>query len=144
MPAEPAHMDELAKGLRAGDRLEIIGMGSTVEESFALTWRHSLLRQSVLLGGNVAAVGGVGGSPMGGVGQPWMLTTELFERIPIFMAKEGIRQTRAWLEIFERLESYVDAGYGRACGFLHVVGFKLDAPTRTESGIEVRRFWMER
>lgn len=144
VPATLAHMGELQTGLREADKLEVIGMGSTVEESFRLTWRRSLLTQTVLVGDRVAAVGGVGGSPLGGIGQPWMLTTPLFERIPVFMVKEGRRQVGNWLAIFSRLESLVDARYGRACGFLEALGFRLDEPVMIPAGIAVRRFWMER
>lgn len=144
VPAVPAHMDELAQDLREGDRIEIIGMGSTVEHSLRLTWRRSLMTTAVLVDGRVAAVGGVGGSAVGGTGQPWMLTTTLFERIPIFMVKEGIRQTQGWLRIFERLESLVDARYGRACGYLEVLGFQLERAQMIPAGIPVRRFWIER
>lgn len=144
VPATPAHMAELQAGLREADKVEVIGMGSTVEESFRVTWRRSLLTQTVLVDGRVAAVGGVGGSALGGVGQPWMLTTSLFERIPVFMVKEGLRQVDSWLAIFSRLESLVDARYGRACGFLEVIGFRLDGPVMIPAGIAVRRFWMER
>lgn len=144
VPAKPSHMAQLQPRLREADRLEIIGMGSTVEDAFRTTWRQSLLTRTVLVDGRVAAVGGVGGSPLGPVGQPWMLTTALFERIPVFMVKEGRRQVETWLAIFPRLESIVDARYGRACGFLEAIGFQLEEPVMIPAGVAVRRFWRER
>lgn len=143
VPATHAHMDALARGLRDRDRIEIIGMGSTVADSLRITWRRSLLTRTVLLNGAVVCVGGVGGSPLGGVGQPWMLSTTLFPKVPIFMVKEGLRQVATWLSIFPRLESYVDARYQQACGYLEVLGFQLDAPEPLDTGMMVRRYWME-
>lgn len=139
-----AHMAELKANLREGDAREIENLGSTIEESFATTWRRSLLTKTVIAGDRVVAVYGIGGPAMGEVGQPWMLTTPLFERVPVFMVRQGILEARAWLRIFSRLESYVDAGYRRACGYLELVGYTLDPPQPIETGASVRRFWMER
>jgi len=142
--AVPAHMNELKANLRARDAQEIIDFGSSIEESFRLTWRRSLLTKTVLAGGRVVAVFGVGGAATGGTGQPWLLTTGLFERFPVFVLREARRETLEWLRIFERLESLVDAGYSQACGFLEHIGYTLDPPRPIATGINVRRFWMER
>lgn len=142
--ATQGHMAELAGRMRQRDRDEIERFGWTVETSVRVTWARSLLTRTVLVDGMVAAVGGCGGSPLGGIGQPWMLTTSTFERIPKFMVEEGRRQIQTWLSVFARLENVVDAEYGRACRYLAALGFTLDEPRPFASGIEVRRFWMER
>ena len=144
VPATVSHMETLKANLRARDAEEIIGFGSTIEESFRLTWRRSLLTKTVLAGGDVVAVFGVGGCALGGTGQPWLLTTNLFERFPAYVVRQARIETAEWLQIFEKLESFVDAGYRRACGFLELVGYTLDPPQPIATGIEVRRFWMER
>ena len=144
VPACPAHLKELQERLRENDRLEIERAGSTVPAALMQSWRESLMTKAALVDGAVAGVWGVGGSPLSGVGQPWLLTTPVFARAGIAMVKCGIRESRDWLRIFDRLESYVDATYGQACRYLETIGFALDAPRALPNGAKFRRFWMER
>src|SRR5262245_39976516 len=108
-------MEILGRRLRERDRLEIVGMGVSVEDGLRVTWARSVMTQSVFVGEELAAVGGIGGALLSGVGEPWMLSTPTMERIPGFMLREGRRQVAGWLRIFSRLENYVDAGYAQSC-----------------------------
>lgn len=142
--ATKKHMKELQQNLRPADRMEVIGMGGDLDEVMRVTWADSLMTKVAIVDGKVAAVWGVGGTALGGVGRPWMLTTPVFETVKFTAVRKASRELGKWLMIFHRLENYVDATYRGACRFLEVLGFRLEEPTRISSGMMVRRFWMER
>jgi hypothetical protein len=144
VPAKPKHFVELARTMRAKDRAEILGMGVSVPEALRLTFAESLMTRAVLVDGELAAVWGVGGAALGGVGRPWLLTGPAFARIRFFAVRKALQQVRQWLQVFHRLENHVDASYGEACRFLEVLGFRLDEPVKLPSGMMARQFWMER
>lgn len=142
--ATPRHMRELQRHMREADRAEVIGMSGDLDQAMRVTWNESMMTKAAILDGKVAAVWGVGGTALGGVGRPWMLTTPAFERLKFKAVRTAYSEVSKWLAIFPRLENHVDAAYRGACRFLEVLGFRLGEPTRLPSGMMVRMFWMER
>lgn len=102
------------------------------------------MTRAALVDGEVAGVWGCAGSPMGGTGQPWLMTSAGFARVPILMVKACREDVAGWLVVFDHLENYVDATYAGACRFLEVVGFRLDPPKPIHTGHAFRRFHLER
>lgn len=143
--ATPAHLLALRDRLRAEDRAEITCAGWTPRRALWRSYRGSVIRRTVLIDGMVAAIGGCGGSVLAGVGNPWLLTAPEFERLPVAMVREGRAEIAKMLGLFPRLENMVAAEYRRACRFLEVLGFVLEAPVPVgPSAARFRRFWMER
>ncbi len=143
LPATDAHADYLRENLRAGDGLEITCLGVTPAEALRASLAGSIFAHTGLLDGRVAAMWGVGGSPLGGVGEPWLLTTAEVERIPVQMVRVARREVGAMLGLFPVLQNYVAAEYRQACRFLEVVGFSL-GPVFPFAGSPWRQFTMER
>lgn len=139
------HCNRLAPCLREADKLEILRAGVTVPEALERSWSESLMTRALIVDNEVAAVWGCAGSPLSGLGQPWLLTAPAFARVPVAMVKAGREDTLSWLRVFPRLENYVDATYREACRFLEVLGYRLDPPEPApRTGAPFRRFWKER
>ncbi len=103
-------------------------MGVTPEYALEVSLRGSLIAKTAFVDGEIAAMYGVGGVALSAVGEPWLLTAPVIERIPVSFVKECRRGLVTWLDIFPRLEGYVDASYGKACGLLAMLGFTLSEP----------------
>lgn len=143
LPATAAHAEYLREQLRAGERHEIACLGSTPTEALAASLAGSIFARVAILDGRVAAMWGVGGSPLGGIGEPWLLTTVDVERVPIKMVRTARDEAGQMLGLFPTLVNYVTAEYRQACRFLEVVGFRL-GPAFPFSGAQWREFRMER
>lgn len=143
VPSEISHVHWLAARLRSEDRREIECAGINPRVAIRDSFRNGVMRSTALVDGEIAAMWGLGGTLLSNVGQPWLLTTPVIERVPVTMVKVGREQVAAMLERRSRLENYVAAEYTRACRFLEVLGFTLDEPQVLGSkGAMFRRFWM--
>ena len=143
IPATSAHADYLRDNLRSGDRLEVTCLGFSPAEALRASLAGSIFARTGISDGRIAAMWGVGGSPLGGVGEPWLLTTAEVERIPIPMVRVARREVGAMLGLFPELVNYVHAEYRQACRFLEVVGFRL-GPAFPFAGSRWHEFRMER
>lgn len=141
----PAHLRAIRDRLRTDDAREVACTGMTAGAALWSSYRASILLRAAIVDGVVAAVWGCGGSAMGHKGNPWLLTAPEIERVPVAMVREGRREVAAMAAIFPRLENFVAADYSRACRFLELLGFELDAAVPIGlNGALFRRFWMER
>lgn len=143
LPATPTHADHLRENLRAGDRIEVTCLGATPAEALRASLAGSIFARTAILDGRIAAMWGVGGSPLGGVGEPWLLTTPEVERVPVKMVRTARAEVGAMLGLFPELVNYVHAEYRQACRFLEVVGFRL-GPAFPFMGSRWHEFRMER
>lgn len=128
VPTIPAHLDYLRDNLRVGDRHEITCLGITPAEALRASYAGSIFSRTGILDGRVAAVWGCGGSPLGGVGEPWLLTTPEVERIPVRFVKIAQAESREMLRLFPVLANYVAAEYRQACRMLECIGYRLGEP----------------
>lgn len=140
---QPRHLALLAERMRAGDRLECTCMGVSPMEAIERSFAQSLWSRSVFLDDEIAASWGVGGSPLGDIGHPWLLTAPAIERIPIKFVREARNEVGMMLGMFPVLENVVLDSYRQACRFLETVGFELSDPVK-ERGEWFRLFRMER
>lgn len=125
---KPSHLSDLRKNLRAKDRLEMTCLGLSEKFAMRKTFQASIMRKTAIVDGEVGAMWGCGGPLMGGIGEPWLLTADVVERVPIGFVKEGRKAVGDMLEIFPKLENYVADSYQEACKFLFVLGFTLGEP----------------
>ena len=143
LPATPDHADYLRDNLRPGERHEIACLGATPAEALRASLAGSIFARTAILDGRIAAMWGVGGSPLGGVGEPWLLTAVDVERVPVKMVRTARAEVGAMLGLFPILTNYVTAEYRQACRFLEVVGFRL-GPAFPFKGALWHEFRMER
>lgn len=136
------HVRQLAGSLRYGDQKEIESYGFTVNKGLWRSYKGSILRRTALVEGHVAAMWGVCGDPMGGLGQPWLLTSHWAEKIsPLRFARVYQQEVYAMLDIFPRLVNYCDAEYDKAIRLLDIIGFRIGEPEPLgEKGALYRKF----
>lgn len=144
VPATEAHARELAGRLRAADRAEIMAAGIRPGRTVLSSWRHAVVRKAALVDGDVAALWGVTGMVLGGVGTPWLLTAPPCEMVSaLTFARIYRAEAVSMLGLFGLLENYVDSTYYGAVRMLVIAGFKLDDPAPFgRFGALFRRFEM--
>jgi hypothetical protein len=125
IPATRSHILAMSTMLRAGDAAEIEAAGITPRRALWRSWRGSLVARAALVDGELAALWGVGGCPLGAVGQPWLLTAPPVERAKVAFLREARREVAQMLVLFPRLAGYVDARYEGAIWLLGAVGFTV-------------------
>src|SRR5690348_5812853 len=80
-PAEYMHLLALAPLMRTGDRCEVMAAGMTPLKALWRSWRASMISKAAFVDGEIAAVRGMAGSPLSGVGNPWLLTSPTVEKV---------------------------------------------------------------
>ncbi len=131
--------------MRPEDAAEFEAVGIDVRTGLRKTFRAALVRNSVFVDGELAAMWGMGGDALSDIGAPWLLTTPAIERVPVSFVRVGRENVAAMLRIKPILVNYVDARYRRACRFVEALGFVLDPPEPYGSkGALFRKFEMRR
>ena len=145
-PATDAHVNNLAPRLRAKDVAEVAAVGLTPHRALRGSLRRAVWsKAAVAEDGSVIAMWGVGGPLMGLTGIPWLLTSDLVERVPLEFMRRAKIEVRAMLDTFPVLVNHVDANYREAIGFLRLLGFRFDDPQPFgRKGAMFRRFEMKR
>lgn len=145
-PSTPAHVRELGEKLRDKDRQEIEIYGFPTNKALWRSFKGSFMRYTAFVDGEIAAMWGVGGAPMGGTGQPWLMTTDAVYKIsPLRFARMYQREVLRMINIFPVLMNYVDAEYAAAVRLLDIVGFTLGEPEPLGThGAMFRKFEMRR
>jgi hypothetical protein len=128
LSASSAHVIELRKNLREGDRREILKLGSCLRRILWDTYNYTLEPKTIFVEGKLAAMFGCGGTVIGEVGHPWLLTTPLSEKYPLLFIRTYHEQVMKMLEAYPVLENMVDASYLKAIKLLEIIGFKVYDP----------------
>ena len=123
--AEPRHVMAMVGQLRAGDAAEVSAAGATQSRALWRSYRKSIISRAALVDGEMAAIWGVAGCPLGTVGATWLLTTPTVEKAKIAFIREARLEVAWMLEIFPELRGICDARYGRALRLLTAHGFKV-------------------
>lgn len=125
LPAERAHIAALTGRLRAGDAAELQAAGIPPGRALWRSYRASVFSRVALVDGEIAAAWGMGGSPFGRIGRPWLLTAPPVERAPLAVLRVGRQEVALMLAVCPELRGVVDAAYGRAIRFLVALGFGI-------------------
>lgn len=130
VPAEWAHVDELAETMRQADVDEIWASSySTPQSALSCAMRSSLQVWTGLIDGQVACMFGVvPQSMMGGTGFAWMLGSDLVERHQKLFLRRCRENVRMMAEQFDYLHNYVDDRNVKAIRWLKWLGFEMGDP----------------
>jgi hypothetical protein len=142
--ATAAHVRALLPRLRDDDRNEIHAARVTCKAALWRSWKGSHLRTAALVDGEIAAIWGCGGTLLGDVGRPWLLTAPACERVPLAFVKIGRDEARRMLAVHERLEGCVAVWHFRAIRTLVLMGFRLGGEVVLPNGSRFLGFTMER
>lgn len=142
VPTVPEHIRELRETIREADRREIESFGFTCAKGLWRSYKHGLMNRTGLIDGKVGAVWGVGGTYMGEVGQPWLMTSHEVHKISALrFARIYQIEVRKMLQYFPILMNYVDANYPEAIRLLGIAGFEVGEPEEMGRGL-YRKFEM--
>jgi hypothetical protein len=128
VPTEPAHVRELGSNLRAADRSEVVSAGMTGQRALWRSYRAAYYSATALVDGEVAAIWGAGGSPLGKIGRPWLLTSPAVEKARYAILRVGRAETAKMLNIYPEMRGFVDSRYKGALRLLEGLGFDLSEP----------------
>lgn len=144
IPTIRAHIEELRDCLRAKDRAELEAYGFTSNKGLWRSYKSGLGNRTAIIDGHVAACWGCGGSYLGTMGVPWLLTSEHVHRIsPLKFARLYQKEVYEMLEHFDILTNYVHAEYDEAVRLLSIVGFTIGDLEPLANGV-FRRFTMRK
>lgn len=141
-----AHVRELGKHLRAEDAAEITCFDKLPHRALWRGFKNSVLTRTALVDGEVAAIWGIGGNPLGDTGNPWLMTSKACERVsPLRFVRIYQVEVIRMLAIFPFLVNFVADSYTKSIRVLENVGFKIDEPKPLgPNGTMFRRFTMKR
>lgn len=129
VPATKAHGRALLSTLREGDREEVMAAGLRPGRAVMISLRDSLWSNAAMVDGEVAALWGVGGTLLSGIGRPWLLTGTACNQVsPLKFARVYRSEVGRMLASFFRLENYVDSKYTGAVRMLRLAGFTINDP----------------
>ena len=141
VPATAAHIVELRRNLRDGDKNEILRAGWCVRDALWRCLNNTLEPKTALIDGAVAGAWGCEGTVLGYKGVPWLLTAKIAEKYPLQYALLFRAEVRKMLERYDVLENYVDASYDQAIKLLEMVGFSVyDPEPYGRNGASFRKF----
>lgn len=129
IPTTADHIRELGASLRKEDEREVLSLGFNLRRTLWRTYRASVLTKTAFIDGKLAAIWGLGGTPMGHVGQPWLLTTAAVNRVsPLQFVRIYQQEVETMRGLFPVLVNWVDARYNAAIRLLDIIGFQLGDP----------------
>lgn len=126
--AEPAHIRLLSTRLRVEDQAEVEAAGMDARKALWRSFRQATLARTAFVDGEIAAMWGIGGCPLGTLGRPWLLTAPPIEHVKVAFIRESRYEVREMLTLFPELRGFVDARYQRAVRLLQVLGFSISEP----------------
>lgn len=122
------HVAALGANLRDGDLSEVQAAGMTGQRALWRSYRAAYYTSTAVVDGEVAAIWGVGGSPMGRIGRPWLLTSPVVERVRLAFLREARFEVGKMLAIYPEMRGFVDSRYKGALRLLQALGFDLSSP----------------
>lgn len=128
VPTTAAHIRDISEKLRREDRAELLAIGNPNRVLWR-SYKRSFLTKTAFIDGKIVAIWGVGGTPMGMQGEPWLMTTPAINRVsPLAFAKLYQKEVLKMLKISPLLVNHVDSKYTKAIRLLDIVGFSLGEP----------------
>ncbi len=130
LPSVQKDIIDLRRNLREGDRREVLSFGPCLRRILWDSFNYTHNPKTIFVDGELAAVFGCGGTVIGNVGRPWLLTTPVSEKSPLLFVRTYRQQVIKMLDDYPVLENMVDASYSKAIKLLEMVGFSVYEPEK--------------
>lgn len=124
LPTTIEHIRMLVANLREDDLREIDKWGVTPFKGVWRAYRNSQSCYSCFIGDKIMAIGGINGSVLGFVCNPWLMTTTLVDEYPLVFASIYRREMRKLLKDYRLLETWCDFAYTKSLKMMRIIGFK--------------------
>lgn len=127
VPSEPSHLSLLSDNIREKDKKECIRLGCQPLHAITQCFKQAVLRSTVLVDGEVAAVFGITGSLFSSQNTLYLITSEVVKKIShITFVRICLQELEKFMMICEKLICYVDVEYKEAIKLLELVGFERE------------------
>ncbi|MDW4578486.1 MULTISPECIES: hypothetical protein [Enterobacteriaceae] len=147
LPATEDHIQLILPNVRPADIDELYAVSlMSTEDAIRVGIRTATMAWSGFANGELVTIFGVSPASMiGGNGIPWLVSTHLVEKYQKTFLRGSRHALQAMLDVYPRLENYVDERNYTAKAWLHWLGFHLEAPAPYGAlGLNFHRFHMER
>ena len=147
LPCTRQHIEEMLPRVRQADTDEFLATnGWSAQRVLEYGYEASTFCCAGLINGRVVTIFGVApGSMIGGVGIPWLVGTDDLEKYQRTFLRRCRHVVGVMLDVYPRLENYVDARNHVAKSWLHWLGFTLSEPVPYGvSGLPFHHFTLEK
>lgn len=121
------HLKSLDQNIRPKDRLEALRLGFEPIQALIQCHKYAIVRKTILIGGEVAAVYGVTGNLFSNRNTIYLATSNIVTQIPhITFVRIYIAELEELMKVFDRLDCFVDSQYSEAIKLIEFVGFKKE------------------
>ena len=147
VPATLEHVEMILPKLREADRIELTRASPlSVRRQLELSVRCSWDAIAGFADDEILVLAGVASqNRLSGVGCPWMVATDELPKHAAKFLREDRKLIDRWLEIFDRLENWVDNDNVVSQKWLKRLKFELEDPVAYgDKGFLFRRFHREK
>lgn len=140
------HVTEILPHLRASDRREVRRAVGYVDKAIRDSVRDSYEAYAFIVDGRVVCLAGVCvKNLLAGSAIPWMVGTDELLKYSKTLCRNNRKFLDKWLQVFEKLENFVDNDNKITQKWLKWLGFELEEPQQYgKLGHLFRRFHRER
>lgn len=147
IPATEEHLQLILPNVRQADIDELYAVSLlSTEDAIRIGMRTATMSWSGFANGELVTMFGVSpASMLSGKGTPWLISTHVVEKYQKTFLRGSRHALQAMLQVYPRLENYVDERNHVAKAWLHWLGFRLEDPAPFGPlGLNFHRFHMEK
>lgn len=140
IPTTVEHIRLLIPILREEDLREIDKWGASPFKGIWRAYRSSKECHSCFIGNKIMAIGGIKGSVLGFVGNPWLITSTVVDEYPLVFSSLYRTEIKKMLKSYQVLETWCDSAYTKSLKMMRIIGFKEREfrPCGKDGGLLVR------
>ena len=127
--AELWHAEYIANRCRPADVLELAALGVTPYQAMRDSLHVPGLAYTGMVDGEpVCMFGACEATMVGNLARPWMVGSTLVEKYQLQFLRRNRKMLGIWLDLYTRLENYVDVRNTQAIKWLRWLGFEFTGP----------------
>lgn len=139
IPARSYHCGQMARRLRAEHAAVVVKLGLNAHQELHERFIWSAFRRAWLIDGELAALGGVTGSPLETSGMIWLALSELATKYPVACVKEAKKQLAEIMATRHEITTLLLEGDEAARRFALALGFVPNGKAGEHSLMGIKR-----
>lgn len=124
IPTTVNHIRALVANLREEDLREIEKWNLRPFKGIWRAYKNSMLCNSLFIGDEIMAIGGLNGSVLGFTANPWLFTSNVVDEYPLVFASLYRKEVKKMLKQYSVLETWCDCAYTKSLKMMKIIGFK--------------------
>lgn len=138
IPTTVDHIRQIVPILREEDLREIDKWNVKPFKGIWRSYKNSKWCNSLFIGDQILAIGGLQGGLLGFSANPWLMTSRLVDQYPLVFASLYRKEIKKMLKDYSVLETFCDSAYTKSLKMLKIIGFKEREFVPTRKGLLVR------